>query len=246
MAAIEQRHFSETPLVCVICTDDVRHKLPAPSEPRCCTLTAVLVTPVPLTLDADGSPSSHEQKFTEAPPAHVVPVCAPIRRRRAHTTLPTSPTGATYRGARFYIGKECRCTVPICVSCAETWRRGRPNPSCPRFYQRRRACMVCRVEISIGIKSYSFITGPDRQRYFELYEQHLKTIPCRRVARGGYCPFGSACKYSHVGPADTLVQQHQPSSRQRDSENVTIFRRHFPRFDLPPYEPFTPPTSDSE
>lgn len=84
-----------------------------------------------------------------------------------------------------------------------------PHPSCPRFHQRRRACMVCRVEISISVKTYSLVTGPDRQRYFELYEQHLKTIPCRRAARGGYCPFGSACKYSYVGPADTLVQ-HQP------------------------------------
>ena len=243
MADIEQRHFTAEPVKCLICDDPILYKNP-PSQTSHGRITNIVYRVEPVAL------SGHRKEYgqtllrtSDRPPRTAAD---PRRRRRARKErrlasrqyAPSAPS--SYRGARYFLGRECPCRAPVCAECTEKWRRGAPRASCPRYYEREQRCLGCNVKVTFGIKSRSFITGPDRERYFELYLQRLSSLPCRNVFPGAggtpsHCPHGARCHYSHVGVDGVRYQQHQPDHRQRQDKPVLIYRPAlaFPPADLP-------------
>lgn len=234
MEAIAAAHFTAEPLACSICEEEVLYKTKQQANPNAGPRQVYRANPY-ITIN----PSRCSQQYRRVEGYVKPPITAQSRRaqrqaqrvkRNVAETLSPPPPPPLRLPRRSLLSRQgVPITDPVCADCAHTWRRGSVIQENFRFHARRRRCPGCSVEISMGVKTRSFITGPDRQAYIELYRTKLASMDCC-MANSGYCKYGTACLYRH--PAD--LPAIPPDVRQRELQPVTLIR--------PTLQPARPPS----
>lgn len=147
MQNIEARHFTAEPIACAVCLELVQYKKTSIPEKKS-TLDHKMVSPHE---EINPGPFITQQVHSLVGQAARVKTYGPGDRARKLAKGMFRPEAPSmYRGARFYLGSDCKCNTPICADCADVWRKGEVNLGVPKYWRRRSHCPGCRTESMEG------------------------------------------------------------------------------------------------
>ncbi|KAF4655578.1 hypothetical protein FOL47_009363 [Perkinsus chesapeaki] len=107
------------------------------------------------------------------------------------------------RGRRF--GLLENCSHPFCLNCIRRWRDQKGSQDRLNL----RLCPLCRVESFLITPSDIYLPdGVEKDEAIRGYKEALSRIPCKFIANGQQCPFGTSCYYLHEDD-DTAAAGHQ-------------------------------------